>query len=450
MKLFKRIRLPMIGTLALLLLQSSETQGRTATPAEQPASAVPAPTPVREIIVVCKNHFDIGYTHRVKEVVHYYRTAMIDRALDVMDQFKGLPREEQFAWTVPGWVMAKALDDWPGQTPERRQRLEEAFRSGKFIAMAAPFTLQSDFVEPEEFARGFVFASSICRKRGLPLPRAAKMTDVPCHTRALATALAQGGIRFMHVGSNSACSDPEFPPLFWWEGPDGSRVLTLYSRSYGSCDALYPHDWLCTKDPKKDGCLGHDLLPPAGWPYKTWAAIIVTPENSGPPSANALKALFDEVARKLPGVKVRMGRMEDFAVAILAERPDLPVVRGETPDTWMHGIMSDPRGVHTARNIRPLMPALEALHTELRAWGLALPDPAGELARAYEQSLLYSEHTWGGSGVRPAMARPSKKFPPPPTPTWKPRGKTRPATSAPPRKSSGRCWTPISPRWPAA
>ena len=32
------------------------------------------PPQVKEIIVVCKTHFDIGYTHRVNEVVDYYRT----------------------------------------------------------------------------------------------------------------------------------------------------------------------------------------------------------------------------------------------------------------------------------------------------------------------------------------------------------------------------------------
>ena len=154
MRLFNRAWRPMIGILAVLFFASSAIQGQTTAKAEQLAPAAAAPTPVREIIVVCKNHFDIGYTHRVKDVVHYYRTEMIDRALDVMDKFKGLPPEEQFAWTVPGWVMAKVLDDWPGQTAKRRQRLEEAFKSGKFIAIAMPFTVQTEFMEAEEFARG--------------------------------------------------------------------------------------------------------------------------------------------------------------------------------------------------------------------------------------------------------------------------------------------------------
>ena len=36
-------------------------------------------TKVREVIVICKTHFDIGYTHRVNDVVNYYQTEMIGR-----------------------------------------------------------------------------------------------------------------------------------------------------------------------------------------------------------------------------------------------------------------------------------------------------------------------------------------------------------------------------------
>ena len=228
--------------------------------------AEPAPNShVREIIVVCKTHYDIGYSARVKDLIPFYRTTMIDRALSIMDQAGNLPPEQQFAWTAPGWVMAKVLEDWPGQTPERKRHLETALKAGKFATHALPFTVQSDFMEPEDFARGFQFSSFVSRKYGLPLPRGAKMTDVPSHSRALATALAQGGVKFMHIGCNWPTGCVKYPPLFWWEGPDGSRVLMMYSCIYGTCTALWPPQWLG----KNDTGLGHNLLPPSDWPYKT-------------------------------------------------------------------------------------------------------------------------------------------------------------------------------------
>ena len=197
------------------------------------AGETPPPTPgatnVQEIIVVCKTHFDIGYTHRVNDLLDYYRTTMIDRALDVMDDSKELPPEQQFVWTSPGWVMQKVLEDWPGQTPGRRQRLNTAMKSGKFVTHALPFSIEAELLEPEAFARGYHFADTVSRQYGLPLARGAKTTDVPSQSRSLATGLAHGGVKFMHIGCNWPSGYVhDLPSIFWWEGPDGSRVLTMY------------------------------------------------------------------------------------------------------------------------------------------------------------------------------------------------------------------------------
>ena len=353
-------------------------------------SSSPAASRISEIIVVCKTHFDIGYSDRVADVLNYYRTTMIDRALDLIDRSKELPQEEQFTWTCPGWVFDSITEDWPGQTAERRQRLDRAVKSGRLVAHALPFSIESELMWPEEFARGYAFADRSCQRYGMPISRAAKTSDVPSQSRALATGLAHGGIRFMHIGCNWPSGYVhDLPPLFWWEGPDGSRVLTMYSTIYGTCTALWP--WGGEGDPY----IGHNLLPPTDWPYKTWPAIIVTADNSGPPTMEAVRSLFAEALEKFPDVKVRMGTLDDIADAILAEKPELAVVRGETPDTWIHGCMSDPGGMRHARNVRPLIPAVEVLHTQLCQWGVPVEQHDEQVAKAFEQSLLYSEHTWG-------------------------------------------------------
>jgi hypothetical protein len=353
-------------------------------------STSPAASRINEIIVVFKTHFDIGYSDRVADVLNYYRTTMIDRALDLIDRSTELPQKEQFIWTCPGWVFDWITEDWSGQTTQRRQRLDRAVKTGRLVAHALPFSIESELMWPEEFARGYAFADRSCQRYGMPIPRAAKTSDVPSQSRALATGLAHGGIRFMHIGCNWPSGYVhDLPPLFWWEGPDGSRVLTMYSTIYGTCTALWP--WGGEGDPY----IGHNLLPPAGWPYKTWPAIIVTADNSGPPTLKAVRSLFAEASEKLPDLKVRMGTLDDIADAVLAEKPELPVVRGETPDTWIHGCMSDPGGMRHARNVHPLIPAVEVLHHHLRQWGVPVEEHDEQVAKAFEQSLLYSEHTWG-------------------------------------------------------
>lgn len=351
-----------------------------------------APTGVRRVIIAFKTHFDIGYTDLVANVVARYRTSMIDQALAVVDANRSLPPEQQFVWTLPGWPLSKIAEDWPGQSPQRQARILEAFRQGRVVVHALPFTTHTETLDLEDLVRGLGFSSRLCRQAGLPLARDAKMTDVPCHSWILPTLLKHAGVDLLHLGCNRASSSPRVPMLFWWEGPDGSRLLTMYSAAgYGT-----------------------GLVPPEGWPYRTWLALIHTGDNHGPPTPQEVAALLEQARQKLPGVEVRIGRLSDFGDAILREEGGVPVVRGDMPDTWIHGPMCDPVGASLGRRTRAAMAGIEALHTQLRAWKVAVRDVAGPLASAYENSLLYGEHTWGGALYWLTQYRPGQvKFPRP-------------------------------------
>ena len=189
---------------------------------------------LEEIILVFKTHFDIGYTDMAANVVERYRTSMIDSALDVVDDSRDLPEERKFVWTIPGWPMSKILEDWEGQTPERKQRLMAAFREGRFVVHGLPFTTHTETLSEEDLVRGLSYSTDLSRAAGLELPRDAKMTDVPCHSWIVPTLLAHAGIEFLHIGTNSGSSDPEVPLLHFREGPDGSRVLTMHVNGYGT------------------------------------------------------------------------------------------------------------------------------------------------------------------------------------------------------------------------
>ncbi len=332
---------------------------------------------VREIIVVFKTHYDIGYTDLVTNILTRYRTQFADKALAVIDQSRSLPPEQQFTWTVPGWPLKEML--WPGQTPERREKLLQAVKEGRLAVHAMPFSIETETLDLEDLVEGMSYSANLTRDLGLPLPRAAKMTDVPEHTWVLPTLLKHAGVNFLHVGCNGGSKPMQVPPLFWWEGPDGSRLLTAYSPEYGT-----------------------DLLPPKDWPYHTWLAVIMTSDNQGPPSTAQVNKLVAQAAKTMPGVKLKFGKLEDFYDAFTAEKNrNIPVVRGDMPDTWIHGFESMPVETKTGCNVRPLEAAVATLDTELRAAGMSPAPLAPALASAYENSLLYSEHTFGYYGSEP-------------------------------------------------
>jgi alpha-mannosidase len=330
-----------------------------------------ASTNAMHFVLVMKSHFDIGYSALARDVEHEYRTTMIDRALETMEQnAKTAAPGEQFVWTIPGWPMQTIL--WEGQNPERRRRVEEALKQGHLVIHALPYTIETGSADVETLARCFIYSSRIARQYGLPLPNDAKMTDVPGHDWIIPTLLRHAGVKFFHLGANPTNIQLKQPRLFWWEGPDGSRVLTMFSSGYDS-----------------------GLLPPADWPHRTWLAMVMGGDNEGPPNAASVRGWIAQIKEKFPNAKITVGRMEDFADSLLAENPTLPVVRGNVSDSWIHGLASSPNAMKTLANARPKLFALESLRTLDIARGIQVQPLPAAIAAGYDNSLRWSEHTWG-------------------------------------------------------
>ena len=284
---------------------------------------------IKHIIIVYATHYDIGYTALASEVIERYRTQMIDQALRVIDQYKALPKHEQFVWSIPGWPMEQML--WPGQAAARRHQIEAALRAGNLAVHALPFSVQNETAELEDLVRGLHFSSDIARRFNLPLPRGGKTADVPDHVWELPTVLHNAGIDFLHIGVNDATTPAKVPMLFWWEGPDGSRLLTMLSDRYGS-----PQN------------------PPPAWPYSAWLYVHMTYDNQGPPSPDTLQRDLDYYKQHYPGATVKVGQFSDFFNALKPEDlGEVPVVRADMPDCWTYGFMSSPGGCQAIAEGRP-------------------------------------------------------------------------------------------------
>lgn len=354
-----------------------------------------APT-VTDVWVIFKTHFDLGYTMSAEAVFKKYREDMMDGAIPLIEASRKKPVNERFKWTTPGWPM-KAIMLGPLQTPERRQKIEQALREGALNVEALPASMESDVMEQEDYVRSLIFSSEIAREYGHKLPIAAKMTDVPAHSWLLPTLLHNAGVKFLQIGCNYTVQPMRLPQLFWWEGPDGSRILCNYTPHYGS-----------------------DLAPPKNWPAKNYLAVMMSHDNEGPPSAKEVEQVLKgnssmsleaqingwsgnknahdttmEQLVKNKKVKIHFATLDDFANAILAEKPDLPVIRGDMVDPWIHGVMAMPEASKIARDIRPLEPALDIFNTQLKNWGISTSPLKAPLAKAYENSMLFSEHTFG-------------------------------------------------------
>lgn len=318
-----------------------------------------------KIFLVFKTHFDIGFTDYARNVILQYQTKMLPDVIDTCRKTAGMG-ELKYVWTMPAWPLTVMRAN-----PEFRRELEQLIQDGQIAWHALPYTSHFDFCGLEDFIYGFHYAADLSRAYHRPLPVSAKMTDVPGHGRALPTLLSAAGIRFLHLGCNAFSTPPDVPPLFFWEGMDGSRVLTMYSA----------------------GGYGSQLLPPKEWPFPVWMALMHTHDNTGPQSADMIRAMVAEARQSCPDAEIVCGTMDDFYRELAAcDLSGLPVVRKDLADSWIHGAGTYPSEVQTVRQARR---DLLAANTAAFLSGADRESLREVNDRAYGALALFDEHTWG-------------------------------------------------------
>jgi hypothetical protein len=327
-------------------------------------------TKVTDIIVVFKMHFDIGYTQWAEGVLQQYSGSMLKKTLQAIEETSKLPAEEQFVWTVPAWPLKYMIENC---SDDLKQPLEKAIRDERIIPHALPVTFETEASDLESLVRGLSFASAINRRYDLPLPREAKLTDVPSHSHVIPTLLRHAGVDILHIGCNPGSASPSVPTLFWWKGPDGSKLLTFnWAEYYGS-----------------------GIMPPKDWKHKTWLAMIHTHENTGAPTPEEVAELIRKARIEMPDARIRIGRLSDFYDLLMKEKPDLPVISGDMPDTWIHGYMSAPRETKLSKKLQRDTYNTEILNTQLAIWSGKKDPIENYIDQAVENMILYDEHTFG-------------------------------------------------------
>lgn len=336
---------------------------------------------IEKIVIVFKTHFDIGFTKLSSEVLKGYGENMLPDVVATCEATAHHAEGQRFVWTMSSWPLLQCLKE--GNTdPEVIVQAEALLRDGKLAWHALPYTTHTEFCGLEEWIRGLYVSEQLSSRFG-HRPVTAKMTDVPGHTWIVPSLLAKEGVKFLHLGCNPFSMPPDVPQLFWWEGPDGSRVLTFYNK----------------------GEYGSSLTPPEDWPLPFWLAFMQTGDNIGPQSPEVITDILNKAEQEVPEAEIHIGTMDDFAEMVLAymneveEAIKLPVVRGDLADSWIHGVGTYPREVSRLRRLRAEAIDVEKAYSLARAtgvvddqWGMAIEQSLG---RAYEQMLLFGEHTWG-------------------------------------------------------
>ena len=314
-------------------------------------------THVKHVHLVFKTHFDFGFTDLAQAVKEQYFNHYIPRVLATSDSLRQQGDERRLIWTTGSWLIYRYLEE---ATPAERSRMEAAIESGDIVWHGLPFTTHSELIDPSLFRCGLEMSRTLDRRFGKETI-AAKMTDVPGHTRGVVPLLAEAGIRFLHLGVNEAATPPEVPPVFVWQDPSGDDVVVMYQHAYGEA-----------------------ILVPG---ISDALAFGFTHDNLGPQSIEDVGTIFQDTQAAFPGVEVRASTLDAYAQALLPIQESLPIVTEEIGDTWIHGVGTDPKKVSQYR-------ALCRLRSDWLADG-SMTGNDEPLTRFSHNLLCVPEHTWG-------------------------------------------------------
>ncbi|MSU61484.1 MAG: hypothetical protein EXS31_03660 [Pedosphaera sp.] len=188
-----------------------------------------------EIMVVPNEHLDIGYTD------HDWKVAEL-HAQTVDDAIRLAREHPDFQFTFDGfWVIDEFLRS---RNAAQQQQFIQLVRERRLHVPVVHGSTFTGFSSLENLIRGLYPSKAFAVRHGLPFD-SALITDVPACSWSFASVLGAAGVKYL-----AAASDAYRGPFLlynrfhehspeWWEGPDGGRVLTWYSRHYHQVASLF-------------------------------------------------------------------------------------------------------------------------------------------------------------------------------------------------------------------
>jgi alpha-mannosidase len=409
----------------LIILLSQYGWAQSQPPARLPEGAI------KTVYIVPTSHYDFGFVDP-PEAIRERAARHIDEVIRLAESDPDFRWTIESVWQVNEWLRrAKAPSSVLPKDKEKIARLVNLLRSGRIALSSAWGSMHTDFMGEEELNRLCYDYATLKRNYGIETEMA-MMDDVPGHPTSIPTVLAGSGMRYLVTGANifigvaTSLAPGKVP--FYWESPDGSRVLTWISQSPrgGYTEALTdffldpytldpytgktPYEMFNPKAGKKtdlqimeEGVAElQKRYREAGYQYDSvmtlYAHDFIEPTNV----ANLERAVkLWNSNHDSPKLKIATPP-EFFRYLEGKYRAQIPTFRGEWSGLWSEAKTQSPQMSALARYAHDHTPAAETLWSIISATR-GIPFPVGNTATLYDLMLTYDEHSGAGNTGWPQL-----------------------------------------------
>lgn len=348
---------------------------------------------IKEILCLHHSHLDIGYTHP-QEIVLELQKDYIDQALDLCIQTKDWPEESRFRWTCEASL---PLVHWfESASEQRKEDLKRMVREGCISVTAMPMHTTPG-CSSRQLMEAFSGLDQLRRLTGSRVNTAINH-DVNGQPWTMAPFLLDSGVEFYITGINIHFGGIPFPRpyLFQWECQDGRRLLTFLGEHY----SMFSHFFSTQNEDinlMKKGVEEYvQRVEDSGWEEDF---VLLTATNyplvdNNPPDERLpeLIRMYNESGFE---PKIRFVTPEMLLEKVRDHAKNRPVHRGDWTDYWNFGSGSTPLENKINRRAKRLLAASDFMSCvdEETMDGRK----SGLRDRAYEDTLIFDEHTWGAA-----------------------------------------------------
>ncbi|OGV71768.1 MAG: hypothetical protein A3K19_06820 [Lentisphaerae bacterium RIFOXYB12_FULL_65_16] len=340
---------------------------------------------IERIFILHHTHVDLGYTGD-RDAVCGDLVRMVDLSIDAVAATQDEPDAERFRWVHEvSWPVLEYL-----KRPEaRRNELFAQLRRGD-TELTALYVHPTDLFDRDSFEVSIDRACQLAHDQHLPL-NTAMFSDCPGIPWCVPDILAARGVRYLSAAPDFIMSMPlDLERPFWWEGPNGGRVLTWFTEWRKS---WYAEGLVLglAGDPVAATANVLDYirqLEAEGYRWKCLALHLAM--DNQPPRPNLLEFVrhFNAVQ---PERQVQLATNRMFFEYMEEQHgAEFSVHRGAWPDWWANGNASAAWESACSRQAKCILRRTAGVAARLgRTRDAALVD------QAIENGLLFDEHTWG-------------------------------------------------------
>ncbi len=340
------------------------------------------------MFVVPHTHLDIGFTD--------YQGKVAETQARVLSQAETLIHEHpDFRFSMDGsWNLQQLLQTRP---KPKRDEILNLIRTGKMAMPVQYCNLLTDYASLETLYRSLYDSKKLSRLYDLPFEYA-NITDVPTYSGSYPSILAGSGVKYWVAASNNDRA-PIFyydhwneKSPFWWQGPDGKKVLFWYSRHYEQVQTLFGLSPQLNAVRESLPIYLQAYSKPA---YKPDVALLYGTQVENTDLVPSTATFADDWNKQYAFPKLNYATFPDFFHYVDARfGRDLPTFQGDGGGYWEDGIGSDIYFEVEDRHNQNRALSAEVLSSVTHSIDANLNPPVGAFADIWRNIILFAEHTW--------------------------------------------------------